>query len=91
MVAISGAPKEFTRAGASGGNVHSYFCTNCGSTVYWKADNLPNLIGVAVGALAEPKYPAPVRSIFEQSKHHWVQIDGAVEHFEQSSMAKNSN
>ena len=64
-VAISGTPKEFTREAASGGKVHSYFCSNCGSTIYWKANNLPSLIGVAVGALADPKYPAPVRSVFE--------------------------
>jgi hypothetical protein len=92
VVTISGTPKQFTRASASGGKVHTYFCPNCGSTVYWKADNLPALIGVAVGALADPRYPAPVRSIFEQSKHAWVQIDGAtVEHFQQSSVQKTSN
>jgi hypothetical protein len=90
-VTVSGTPKEFTRAAASGGKIHSYFCSNCGSTVYWKADNLPAMIGVAVGALADPKYPGPVRSVFEQSKHHWVQIDGAVEHFPQSSVRKDSN
>ena len=88
-VAISGTPKEFTRDAASGGKVHTYFCPNCGSMVYWKAGNLPSLIGVAVGAPADPKWPAPVRSVFEQSKHNWVQIDG--EHFQQSSVAKNSN
>jgi hypothetical protein len=49
------------------------------------------MIGVAVGALADPKYPAPVRSVFEQSKHNWVQIDGAVERFQQGSVARNSN
>ena len=78
-VDISGTPKEFTRDAASGGRVHTYFCPNCGSTMRLQgADNLPSLIGVAVGALADPKYPAPVRSVFEQSKHNWVQIDGAV-------------
>jgi hypothetical protein len=66
-VAISGTPKQFTRDAASGGKVHSYFCANCGSTVYWRADRLPSMIGVAVGALADPKYPAPARSVFEQS------------------------
>jgi hypothetical protein len=92
VVTISGTPKQFTRAAASGRKVHFYFCPNCGSTVYWKADVFPALIGVAVGALADPNYPAPVRSIFEQSKHSWVQIDGAaVEHFKQSSVPKNSN
>jgi hypothetical protein len=92
VVTVSGSPKQFTRASASGGRVHTYFCPNCGSTVYWKADNLPALIGVAVGALADPKYPAPVRSVFEQSRHSWVQINGVtVEHFQQSSVPKDSN
>jgi hypothetical protein len=91
-VAISGAPKEYTRVAASGGKVHAYFCASCGSTVYWKAENLPTFVGVAVGALADPTYPAPVRSIFEQSKHSWVQIEGAaVRHFRQSSFAKDSS
>ncbi|MBB5573840.1 MULTISPECIES: GFA family protein [Rhizobium] len=89
-VAISGTSKEFTREAASGGKVHTYFCPNCGSSVYWKAENLSSFVGVAVGAMADPKFPAPARSVFEQSKHDWVQIEGA-EHFQQSSAAKNSN
>ena len=58
-VAIFGTPKEFIRDAASGGKVHTYFCPNCGSTIYWKADNRPALIGVAVGALAGSKIPGP--------------------------------
>jgi hypothetical protein len=58
--------------------------------VYWKADNLPGFIGIAVGALADPQYPAPSRYIFEQSKHRWAQIDGVAEHFQQSSATKNA-
>ncbi|MGO7033237.1 GFA family protein [Rhizobium ruizarguesonis] len=87
-VSISGARKEFTRDGASGGKVHIYFCPNCGSSVCWTADKLPAMIGVAVGALADRHYPAPVQSIFEQSKHDWVRMDTAVERFHQSSVAK---
>ena len=87
-VVVSGASKEFTRDGASGGKVRTAFCPNCGSTVYWTADSLPSLIAVAVGALADPNYPPPVRSVFERSKHGWVHIDGAIEHFPQSSAAR---
>ncbi len=90
-VAISGIAKEFTRDAASGGKVRTYFCPNCGSSIYWKADNLPSMIGVAVGALTDSNYPAPVRSVFEQSKHDWVQIDGPVEHFPRGSGAKTSS
>jgi hypothetical protein len=49
------------------------------------------MIGVAIGAMANPKYPAPVISVFEQSKHDWVQIDGAVEHFRGNYQPKNSH
>lgn len=89
-VTVSGETKTFTRTAASGGRVHNHFCPNCGSTVFWEADKLPNMIGVAVGALADPEYPAPVRSVFERSKHGWVHIDGAVEQFQQGSAARNS-
>jgi hypothetical protein len=84
VVTISGSSKEFMHEAASGGKMRNYFCPQCGSTVYWKVTNLPAMIGVAVGAMADPKYPAPIISVFEQSKHDWVQIDAAVEHFRQN-------
>jgi hypothetical protein len=92
VVTISGAPREYVRAAESGGKVRFYFCSDCGSTVYWKADNLPAMVGVAVGAIADPTFPAPIRSVFEQSKHAWVVIDGAgVEHLQHGSARKRSS
>lgn len=91
-VTVSGMPREYVRAAESGGKVRFYFCTVCGSTVYWKADNLPAMIGVALGAIADPNFPAPTKSVFEQSKHAWVEINGAgVEHLQQGSARKTSD
>jgi hypothetical protein len=91
-VTVSGFGKQYTRDAASGGKVHTYFCPNCGSSVYWKAENLPSMIGVALGALIDgSQFLAPAKSIFEQSKHHWVQIDAADEHFQQGSVARRSS
>ncbi len=91
-VTISGTSKEYARPAESGGTVRSYFCPDCGSTVYWKADNLPAMIGVAVGAIADPNFPAPIKSVFERSKHVWVEITGAgVEHLQQGSFRKTSS
>jgi hypothetical protein len=91
-VTMSGTGKQYTRDAASGGKVHTYFCPNCGSSVYWKAENLPSMIGVALGALTDGRqFLAPAKSIFEQSKHHWVQIDAADEHFQQGSVARRSS
>ena len=36
--------------------IRLYFCPDCGSTLYWKADNLPGMIGVAIGGLADPNF-----------------------------------
>ena len=74
-VKISGAANEFARDGSTGGKVRNSFCPNCGSTVYWKADRLPGFIGVAVGCFADSSYPHPTRSIWEQTKHRWTQVD----------------
>jgi hypothetical protein len=89
VLTIAGTAKQFTRPAASGGRVHNYFCPNCGTTVYWQADNLPGMIGVAVGAMSDHAHPAPARSIFERSKQDWLHIDGAVEHFPGGSAARN--
>ena len=80
-VRISGEAKEYARSTANGGVFRSYFCPNCGSSVYWKTDKHPAMIGVAVGAISDPSFPGPVRSVWEQSKHDWVQIHSAAQHF----------
>ncbi|OWW05064.1 aldehyde-activating protein [Rhizobium sp. R72] len=81
-VEVSGASTEYSRTADSGRKVRMYFCPTCGSTVYWKADAAPSWIGVAVGSFADPAYTPPSMSVFEQSKHPWVQFEGALEHFE---------
>jgi len=86
-VTVAGCLREFCRTAASGGRIRSHFCPDCGSTLYWQADNLPGMIGVAVGTLARPDYPPPARSVFEQSKHRWVEIPAAG-HFPQGSVAR---
>ncbi|MBD9510281.1 GFA family protein [Ensifer sp. ENS10] len=80
-IEISGASTEFVRTGDSGGKVRMYFCPTCGSTVFWKAEAAQSWIGVAVGSFADPTFAPPALSVFEQSKHKWVQIDEKVRHF----------
>lgn len=88
-VTISGTSKEYVRAADSGGKVRFYFCPECGSTVYWKPDNLPAMIGVAIGVIADSNFPPPIKSVFERSKHAWVEINGAdIEHLQQGSARK---
>ena len=81
QLTITGEAKWFVRPTASGGVFESYFCPDCGSTVYVKVSKHPTTIGVAVGAIADPAYPAPERSVWEQSMHPWVALRGKVQHF----------
>ena len=55
----------------SGGATY-HFCPECGSTVYWDISVAPDVIGVAVGAFADPTFPPPVISGFEAYGHPWA-------------------
>ncbi|MBY4607674.1 GFA family protein [Rhizobium sp. 9T] len=81
-VQISGRSTEFVRTADSGRKVHMHFCPTCGSTVYWRADVAPSWIGVGVGSFADPAYSPPAISVFEQSRHPWVELGDVVEHFD---------
>jgi len=35
------------------------FCPVCGSTVYWTGEGFPGYVAVAIGAFADPAFPAP--------------------------------
>lgn len=80
-VEVSGTAREFIRIADSGRKVRMYFCPACGSTLYWKPDAAPTIVGVGVGTLADPDFPAPTLSLFELDRHHWVKLPDTVERF----------
>jgi hypothetical protein len=86
-VVIAGASTAFQRPTASGGTSTFHFCPVCGTTVYWNSHKFPRLTGVAVGAFADPAFPAPVRSVWEQTRHDWVYVGTADEHYPQGKHA----
>lgn len=71
-VSFQGEAREYARPTDTGGTYTTGFCPACGSTIYGKASRLPGLIGVTVGTISDPAFPAPKRSVYEQSKHHWL-------------------
>lgn len=77
-VGITGTATEFARATDAGNTFVNGFCPHCGSTVYAKASKYPDLIGITVGCLADPAFAAPARSVYEQSRHHWVVIPPGI-------------
>ena len=73
-VTAEGRANTFTRKSDSGFDVTFRFCPNCGSNVYWEPARMPDLIGVAVGAFADPSFPAPTQSVWNERRHPWVRF-----------------
>ncbi len=83
QIKIEGEAKLYKRFSAVGNVVETFFCPDCGSTVFLKFSKQPQLVGVAVGAIADPTFAAPTWSVWEQSKHHWVELPDKVLPFPQ--------
>ncbi len=83
QLTIGGDAKRYERPTDGGGTFETFFCATCGSTVYARAAKHPTQIGVAVGAMADPSFPAPLRSVWEQSKHGWVTMPERAQNFPQ--------
>jgi hypothetical protein len=63
QVRIEGDPTEYVRISDEGDERSYFFCPRCGATVYYWSD--PERIAVPVGAFADPNFPAPRISVWE--------------------------
>lgn len=77
-VAIEGRSTEWTRLGDSGASANFHFCPVCGATVYWEAPGAPETVAVAVGAFADPSFPPPFVSVYEERQHPWALAAGEL-------------
>jgi len=79
-VTISGASKQFIRIGDAGSRAQFNFCPTCGATVYYTTEGSEEYIAIPVGAFAEPSFPGPTVSVYEERVHSWVQMPKDIEH-----------
>ena len=79
-VTVTGATTEYVRVGDEGSRATFRFCPECGSTVFYTAEYLEGFIAIPVGAVADPKFPTPAFSIYEERMHSWVSMPPGVEH-----------
>ena len=79
QVRANGDYSDFTRPGAMGRMVTNHFCPQCGTGLFWHLDRAPGLVGVAVGAFADPDFPPPVRVVWTQHQHAWVRWPEGIE------------
>jgi hypothetical protein len=82
QVQIEGRHTDYVRISDEGGATTFRFCPDCGATVYYTNDSDPNLVGVPVGAFADPTFQAPIRSIYEMRQHAWVTVPADIDHWD---------
>ena len=80
-VTISGESSEYVRVGDEGSKVVLNFCPKCGATVHYSVEGYDvDNIAVPVGAFADPNFPAPNFSVYEERMHSWVRLPAGIEH-----------
>ncbi|HEX7690684.1 MAG TPA: GFA family protein [Burkholderiaceae bacterium] len=78
-VEIEGESTEYSRTGDEGGVARFHFCPRCGSTVWYVFDGAPGMTVVTVGAFADPHFPPPSFSVYEDRRHAWVAVPEGAE------------
>ena len=79
-VEIDGTGTEYVRVGDEGGRGRFTFCAKCGDTVWHVMEGAEDSIAIPVGAFADPGFPAPTVSVYEERMHSWVVMPRDIEH-----------
>ena len=79
-VSILGVGQQYERAGDEGTRCTFRFCPHCGATVYFTNSDMEDVVAIPVGAFADPSFPGPGVSVYEERMHAWVQMPAAIEH-----------
>jgi hypothetical protein len=74
QITFAGRSTAWTRTAQSGNALTFHFCPTCGSTVYWEGQGFPGYVAVAIGTFADPNFPEPTISVWEESRHLWVAL-----------------
>jgi hypothetical protein len=79
-VEVKGRSSTYVRIADSGGSATFHFCPECGATVHYALKGREEHVAIPIGAFADPNFPAPVFSVYEDRKHAWVTLPEGVEH-----------
>jgi hypothetical protein len=78
---VSGKATEYVRTGDQGAQFVFRFCPVCGTNLFHTEIGEDDSVSVAVGAFADPAFPAPTVSVYDCRRHSWVQLPSGVETF----------
>ena len=80
-IEITGTSSVYVRTGDEGGRIAFHFCPECGATVHYRVEGYDlETIAIPVGAFAEPGFPAPSVSVYEERMHPWCGLPDGIAH-----------
>jgi len=79
-VTITGTSTRWERTADSGRRLAFHFCPVCGATVHYGFEDMPEFVGIPVGAFGDPAFPPPVFSVYEDAMHPWVGLPAGIRH-----------
>lgn len=79
---VFGTATEYVRVGDHGARFLFRFCPVCGTSVFHTEDGNNGTVSIAVGAFADPNFPAPQVSVYDSRRHPWVQLPPGTKTFE---------
>lgn len=79
QITINGKSTAWKRTAESGNMLTFHFCPICGSTVYIENAAFPEFVAVAIGTFADPSFPAPTVSVWEEKRHPWVSLPSGTQ------------
>ena len=75
---VQGSASTYQRTGDEGCKIDYSFCPNCGTTLFWKIDAMPDEIILAAGTIDHMEIPAPTFSVYEERMPSWNIIPETV-------------
>jgi hypothetical protein len=85
---VSGTATEYIRVGDQGASFKFRFCPVCGTTVFHTEEGYEDSsVSVAVGAFADPAFPAPRVSVYECRRHPWVRLPPGIRTYDKDPAA----
>ena len=81
QVRVTGISKHFARATDLDALFDHHFCPDCGTTVFMSGKKNPDVTGIPLGLFDEQHDMQPVRSVWEDRRHDWVEIPTALQHY----------
>ena len=79
---VAGRATEYVRVGDQGARFRFRFCPVCGTTIFHTEEGVEGSVSVAVGAFADPVFPAPQDSVYDCRRHPWVQLPPGTKAFD---------